>query len=135
MGDRETIPLFVLPSGIFPSINESLRVFEPRYKQMLDDCTLDDIQFGYIAHDSDSDDDSDDGGKGLQFDSLLPHLLLLSFNLPASNSQSKSAPDKTRDLHSLHESMVSWRAFLTGYRKGSDRTLLGHIQLVSFLGQ
>ena len=54
MGDRETIPLFVLPSGIFPSINESLRVFEPRYKQMLDDCTLDDIQFGYIAHDSDS---------------------------------------------------------------------------------
>lgn len=54
MSDSETIPLFVLPSGIFPSINEPLRVFEPRYKQMLDDCTLNEGPFGYIAHDPDS---------------------------------------------------------------------------------
>ena len=54
MSDRETIPLFVLPTGIFPSISEPLRVFEPRYKQMLDDCTLDDLPFGYIAHNPDS---------------------------------------------------------------------------------
>ena len=54
MSDKETIPLFVLPSGIFPSVNEPLRVFEPRYKQMLDDCALDEVSFGYIAHDPDS---------------------------------------------------------------------------------
>ena len=29
-------------------------VFEPRYKQMLDDCTLNEGPFGYIAHDPDS---------------------------------------------------------------------------------
>ena len=54
-----TIPLFVLPSGIFPSVSESLRVFEPRYKQMLDDCTIDEKPFGYIAHDAES--ESTDG--------------------------------------------------------------------------
>jgi Lon protease-like protein len=59
MSDGETIPLFVLPSGIFPSLSEPLRVFEPRYKQMLDDCTIDDLPFGYIAHDPES--DSTDG--------------------------------------------------------------------------
>ena len=54
-----TIPLFVLPSGIFPTVSESLRVFEPRYKQMLDDCTIDEKPFGYIAHDPES--ESTDG--------------------------------------------------------------------------
>ena len=54
-----TIPLFVLPSGIFPSVSESLRVFEPRYKQMLDDRTIDEKPFGYIAHDAES--ESTDG--------------------------------------------------------------------------
>ncbi len=49
MSQLLTIPLFVLPSAIFPSVSESLRVFEPRYKQMLDDCTIDEKQFGYIA--------------------------------------------------------------------------------------
>ena len=49
MGQELTIPLFVLPSALFPTVNESLRVFEPRYKQMLDDCTIDEIQFGYIS--------------------------------------------------------------------------------------
>ena len=54
MNAEQTIPLFVLPSGIFPTVSESLRVFEPRYKQMLDDCTIDEHPFGYIAHDPDS---------------------------------------------------------------------------------
>ena len=50
------IPLFVLPAGIFPSVEEPLRVFEPRYKQMLDDCVLDEKSFGYITHATDSSD-------------------------------------------------------------------------------
>ena len=59
MSEKMTVPLFVLPSGIFPSVSESLRVFEPRYKQMLDDCTIDEKPFGYIAHDPES--ESTDG--------------------------------------------------------------------------
>jgi len=59
MSEKMTIPLFVLPSGIFPSVSESLRVFEPRYKQMLDDCTIDEKPFGYIAHDPET--ESTDG--------------------------------------------------------------------------
>ena len=47
------IPLFVLPAGIFPTVEEPLRVFEPRYKQMLDDCVLDEKPFGYVTHSSD----------------------------------------------------------------------------------
>lgn len=47
------IPLFVLPAGIFPTVEEPLRVFEPRYKQMLDDCVLDEKPFGYITHSND----------------------------------------------------------------------------------
>ena len=42
-------PLFVLPMGLFPHTVEPLRVFEPRYKQMLDDCVLNDKPFGYVA--------------------------------------------------------------------------------------
>ena len=52
MSGEQTIPLFVLPSGIYPTVREQLRVFEPRYKQMLDDCAIDEHPFGYIAHDS-----------------------------------------------------------------------------------
>ena len=46
------VPLFVLPMGIFPLTQEPLRVFEPRYKQMLDDCVLEDAPFGYVATDN-----------------------------------------------------------------------------------
>ena len=53
MPETQTIPLFVLPSGIFPKVSEPLRVFEPRYKQMLDDCTIDERPFGYISHNPD----------------------------------------------------------------------------------
>ena len=59
MSEKMTIPLFVLHSGIFPTVSESLRVFEPRYKQMLDDCTIDEKPFGYIAYDPES--ESTDG--------------------------------------------------------------------------
>ena len=49
MEDKLVVPLFVLPNGIFPTSEEELRVFEPRYKQMLDDCILNELPFGYIA--------------------------------------------------------------------------------------
>ena len=51
-------PLFVLPMGIFPMCKEPLRVFEPRYKQMLDDCVLNNSQFGYIAADINGEDEN-----------------------------------------------------------------------------
>jgi hypothetical protein len=49
MSERKVIPLFILPMGLFPLTEEPLRVFEPRYKQMLDDCLLDNLPFGYVA--------------------------------------------------------------------------------------
>ena len=49
MAPPRTVPLFVLPMGIFPLTQEPLRVFEPRYKQMLDDCVLEESPFGYIS--------------------------------------------------------------------------------------
>jgi Lon protease-like protein len=45
------IPLFVLPMTLVPGEVTSLRVFEPRYKQMLDTCILDDRPFGLILSD------------------------------------------------------------------------------------
>lgn len=56
MSESQRIPLFVLPAGIFPTVEEPLRVFEPRYKQMLDDCVLDEKPFGYITHATDTPD-------------------------------------------------------------------------------
>ena len=53
MTESFAVPLFVLPMGIFPMCQEPLRVFEPRYKQMLDDCVLNNSEFGYIAADED----------------------------------------------------------------------------------
>ena len=55
----EKLPLFVLPMVLLPGEVQELRVFEPRYKQMLDDCTIDEKPFGYIAHDPES--ESTDG--------------------------------------------------------------------------
>ena len=49
MTEPFTVPLFVLPMGIFPMCQEPVRVFEPRYKQMRDDCVLNNSEFGYIA--------------------------------------------------------------------------------------
>ena len=49
MTASKIVTLFVLPMGIFPLTQEPQRVFEPRYKQMLDDCVLEDAPFGYVA--------------------------------------------------------------------------------------
>ena len=50
------LPLFVLGPDFMPMSSTSLRVFEPRYKQMMDDCILDSKPFGYITYDPESDD-------------------------------------------------------------------------------
>ena len=44
----ENLPLFVLPMVLLPGEIQELRVFEPRYKQMLDDCLLDGKNFGLV---------------------------------------------------------------------------------------
>tara|TARA_B100001564_G_scaffold333422_1_gene321095 strand:+ start:2654 stop:3367 length:714 start_codon:yes stop_codon:yes gene_type:complete len=45
----DKVPLFLLGPDFFPGFNGSLRVFEPRYKQMMNDCILDSKPFGYIS--------------------------------------------------------------------------------------
>ena len=45
------LPLFVLPMVLMPGEIQELRVFEPRYRQMLDDCLLDDRNFGLVMND------------------------------------------------------------------------------------
>ncbi|MAE24880.1 MAG: hypothetical protein CMI64_04190 [Pedosphaera sp.] len=45
----DNLPLFLLGPDFFPGFNGRLRVFEPRYKQMMNDCILDSRPFGYIA--------------------------------------------------------------------------------------
>mgnify|MGYP001169408194 FL=1 len=45
------LPLFVLGPDFMPMSSTSLRVFEPRYKQMMDDCILSGEPFGYISQD------------------------------------------------------------------------------------
>ena len=47
----EKLPLFVLPMVLLPGEIQELRVFEPRYKQMLDDCLLDGKNFGLVRSD------------------------------------------------------------------------------------
>jgi Lon protease-like protein len=49
--DEETLPLFVLPMVLFPGETQELRVFEPRYRQMLDTCILDERPFGLVLND------------------------------------------------------------------------------------
>ncbi|MED6338194.1 MAG: LON peptidase substrate-binding domain-containing protein, partial [Candidatus Thermoplasmatota archaeon] len=51
MSETGTLPLFVLPMVLVPGEIQSLRIFEPRYRQMLDDCLLDDKPFGMIMTD------------------------------------------------------------------------------------
>ena len=46
MAETKTIPLFPLDLVLFPRQTLPLRVFEPRYKQLVDDCMLGDGQFG-----------------------------------------------------------------------------------------
>lgn len=49
--DDEALPLFVLPMVLFPGELQELRVFEPRYRQMLDTCILDERPFGLVMND------------------------------------------------------------------------------------
>jgi Lon protease-like protein len=48
----KTIPLFPLDLVLFPRQELPLRIFEPRYKQLVDDCMLGDKQFGVCLADS-----------------------------------------------------------------------------------
>jgi Lon protease-like protein len=47
----EKLPLFVLPMVLLPDEIQELRVFEPRYRQLLDDCLLDGFNFGLVLND------------------------------------------------------------------------------------
>ncbi len=49
MENIHKVPLFLLGPDFFPGFNATLRVFEPRYKQMMNDCILDSKPFGYIS--------------------------------------------------------------------------------------
>ncbi len=46
MTETKIIPIFPLDLVLFPRQELPLRVFEPRYKQLVDDCMLGDGQFG-----------------------------------------------------------------------------------------
>lgn len=46
MTDTKIIPIFPLDLVLFPRQELPLRIFEPRYKQLVDDCMLGDRQFG-----------------------------------------------------------------------------------------
>jgi len=48
----KTIPIFPLDLVLFPRQELPLRIFEPRYKQLVDDCMLSDGQFGVCLVDS-----------------------------------------------------------------------------------
>ena len=46
MSETKIIPIFPLDLVLFPRQELPLRIFEPRYKQLVDDCMLGDSQFG-----------------------------------------------------------------------------------------
>ncbi len=46
MTETKIIPIFPLDLVLFPRQELPLRIFEPRYKQLVDDCMLGDGQFG-----------------------------------------------------------------------------------------
>ena len=53
MSETKIIPIFPLDLVLFPNQDLPLRIFEPRYKQMIDDCMLDEKEFGIcLGHDS-----------------------------------------------------------------------------------
>ena len=51
MADSRTIPIFPLNLVLFPRQKLPLRIFEPRYKQLIDDCMVSDSQFGICLAD------------------------------------------------------------------------------------
>jgi len=51
--ETKVIPIFPLDLVLFPNQDLPLRIFEPRYKQMVDDCMLGKKEFGIcLGHDS-----------------------------------------------------------------------------------
>jgi hypothetical protein len=46
VSETKIIPIFPLDLVLFPNQDLPLRIFEPRYKQMIDDCMLDKKEFG-----------------------------------------------------------------------------------------
>lgn len=50
---RFRLPLFPLPTVLLPGMHMPLHIFEPRYRQMVDDCLYGDRRFGLIYHDWD----------------------------------------------------------------------------------
>ncbi|QLH03602.1 LON domain containing protein [Nitrosopumilus cobalaminigenes] len=54
MTETKIIPIFPLDLVLFPRQELPLRIFEPRYKQLVDDCMLGDGQFGVCLIDEHS---------------------------------------------------------------------------------
>ena len=54
MSETKIIPIFPLDLVLFPRQELPLRIFEPRYKQLVDDCMLGDGQFGVCLIDEQS---------------------------------------------------------------------------------
>lgn len=54
MSQKRTIPVFPLDLVLFPRQELPLRIFEPRYKQLVDDCMVNDGQFGVCLIDKSS---------------------------------------------------------------------------------
>ncbi|MDH3765630.1 MAG: LON peptidase substrate-binding domain-containing protein, partial [Nitrosopumilus sp.] len=52
MTQTKIIPIFPLDLVLFPRQELPLRIFEPRYKQLVDDCMLGDGQFGVCLIDA-----------------------------------------------------------------------------------
>ena len=53
MSETKVIPIFPLDLVLFPNQDLPLRIFEPRYKQMIDDCMLGEKEFGVcLGHNS-----------------------------------------------------------------------------------
>jgi len=52
MGKTKTIPIFPLDLVLFPNQELPLKIFEPRYKQMVDDCILSEREFGVCLSNS-----------------------------------------------------------------------------------
>ena len=52
MSQTKIIPIFPLDLVLFPRQELPLRIFEPRYKQLVDDCMLGDGQFGVCLIDA-----------------------------------------------------------------------------------
>ena len=46
--EQRVIPLFTLNSLLMPGEKMFMRVFEPRYKQMLDDVSIDNLPYGHV---------------------------------------------------------------------------------------